>query len=209
MLDLNVPIRRLLAAMAASAMLAGGASALTVTEGAGDYSNNWLSPTQVGKGVTDLSGAAAKNDLEIFALTGLLPGAQTLTFDFSGVASYISGKFAAAGNILYSYTPFQFAGDNDGSLAYAVDYNEWTTGTGSKIKHHTSGSLTSTVALTLATTFKGTLYLAIQPTKGPSLAYNVTLPAAPVAPVPVPAAGVMLATALVGLRLRRKARKTA
>lgn len=216
MLELSVPIRRLLGAMVASVALASGASALTINESAGDFSNNWLSPTQVGAGVTNISGTAARNDFEVFALSGLLPGAQTLTFDFSGVQSYVSGSFSAGGSILYSYTPFQFAWDRDGSRNYAVDYNSWTTGKGNKIKFHETGSLTSSVSLTLASSFTGTLYLALAPTYGRTLAYSITLPAAPVAPpppapVPLPAAGALLATALVGLRLRlrRKSRKTA
>lgn len=217
MWTISAAIRRILVGLASGVALAGAASAITVNEGAGDFSNNWLSPAQVGPGVDTLTGAAAANDYEIFAITGLLPGAQTLTFDFSGLAAYVSGNFSAGGSILYSYTPFQYAWDQDGSLSYAIHYNQWTTGPASKPKVHTQGSLTASYALTLASTFTGTLYLAIAPTYGSVLSYSIGLPAAPIlpppppppAPVPLPAAGAMLAAALVGLRLRRKGGKTA
>lgn len=183
---MSVAIRGALAGVAGSVALAGAAFAVTVSEGAGDFSNNWLKPTQIGPGVSNITGAAAANDYEIFAISGLLPGAQTLTFDFSGAQSYVSGNLSAGGSILYSYTPFQYAWDHDGSLNYSVDYNSWTTGKGDKAKTHTTGSLTASFGLTLASSFSGNLYLAILPTYGASLAYSIGLPAAPVTPPVTP-----------------------
>lgn len=199
-------MRNQIAAIAAPALftlaLALPAAAGTVTE-TGDFSSDWLHPTPIAAGTTELSGTAS--DLDVLMLTGLSAGAQALDFTFSGADVYTSGNLSAGGAILYSTTPFEYGWDQDGMTSYAVSYNSWAVGmpwAGS------SGALTSTASLTLDASFAGgDLYLAIVPWNSTALTYVLNVPAGaapsapatPVAPVPLPAAGLLLMGALGGL----------
>jgi hypothetical protein len=199
-------MRRALACLLTTATFSGPAAAATVTEGS-DFSSDWLNPTAIAAGTSQISGIAS--DLDVLLLTGLKTGAQTLTFGFSAASIYTSGNLTAGGAILYSYTPFQWSWDNDGQTGYQVSYNSWNAGTP---WFGQSGSLTSTASLTLSEAFAGTLYLAIVPWSSTPISYTIDLPVAAAAQpdlpsaVPVPAAGLMLGAglALAGLARRRK-----
>ena len=119
-------MRRALACLLTTATFSGPAAAATVTEGS-DFSSDWLNPTAIAAGTSQISGIAS--DLDVLLLTGLKTGAQTLTFGFSAASIYTSGNLTAGGAILYSYTPFQWGWDNDGQTGYQVSYNSWNAGT--------------------------------------------------------------------------------
>lgn len=185
---------------AAPAVVAMQAGAATIIMEPGDFSSNWFAPTEI-DGADQISGVAS--DLDVLKLTGLATGAQTISVDVSGAAAYTGGSFYAGGSLLYSYTPFQWAWDQDGSTGYGVGYNEWNVGTP---WYGSTGSLTSTSSILLDSSFGGTIYLAFVPTYGGPLSYTINATAAagveePVAPasVPLPAAGLLMAGALAGL----------
>jgi hypothetical protein len=196
-------MRNLFAVVAAPALitlaLALPAAASTMTETT-DFSSDWLHPTAIAAGTTQITGTAS--DLDVLMLTGLSAGAQVLDFTFSGAGVYTSGNLTAGGAILYSTTPFQWGWDQDGMTNYVVSYNTWNVGTPWAGSY---GSLTSTASLTLDSSFAGgPLYLAIVPWNSTALTYTLNIPAGaapvqPPAPVPLPAAGVLLMGALGGL----------
>jgi hypothetical protein len=144
---------RLIAPFALSLAMALPAAAISVTgtvNEAGDFSSDWLHPSVLAAGTTQINGTAS--DLDVLELTGLNAGAQVLNFVFSALKAYTSGNLSAGGSILYSTTPFAFAWDQDGRVDYAVSYNSWNVGTpwaGS------TGSLTTTASLALDAAFAG------------------------------------------------------
>ncbi len=92
--------RHFLAASLAVTLLAstGPTAAAVVTEEEGQFSRHWKFPTEIGFGVDTILGTAEKqNAHEFIVLTHLVPGAQTLTFDFTapdwalGPDSYSAG----------------------------------------------------------------------------------------------------------------------
>lgn len=198
-------MKPVLVALLSSATLTLGAAlpafSATVTE-ITDFSSDWLNPTAIAPGTEKISGIAS--DLDVLFLSGLKSGAQVLSFGFSAAEIYTFGNLTAGGSILYSYTPFQWGWDQDGSTGYQVSYNSWNVGTP---WFGQSGSLTSTATLQLSEAFAGSLYLAIVPWGNTPVRYDITLPVvatvAPAAPVPdlpaavpVPAAGLLLGAGL-------------
>ncbi len=172
----------------AAAFAAVPAMAATVNEGSfagGDFSNSATAPTFVGYGydtVTGTTDGGNGGSVDIFAFTGLNPGAQTLTFTFAA-PSGIGYSFASGGSIYYSTTPFQWNWDGTYGGTFNVGYS----------------NPTSTASFSLGSGFSGSLYVGLYGW-GPGIAYTVSVPGnAPVSPVPVPAAALLLGGALVGL----------
>ncbi len=126
---------------AALAGLSLPAAASTLTE-TSNFSSDWLNPTVVAAGTTQISGTAS--NLDVLQLNGLAAGAQVLNFAFSAEGVYTGGSLSAGGSILYSTTPFQWSWDQVGATSYQISYSSWNVGT--PWYGHT-GSLTTTASL--------------------------------------------------------------
>jgi hypothetical protein len=184
------------ALVAGLALACGAASAATLTEAGttgGAFSSRWDSPTEVGAGITAISGTGSQNVFDNFVFTGLSSGAQKLTLNFAAPAG-IDTSYSAGASVLYATEPFRWGWD--GATAGTV-----------QVDHYTPSR---TLDLDLGDSFSGRLYLALNFTHGSDLAYSIGVPAASgVTPSPVPLpAGVLLigsaAAVLGGLGLTRR-----
>lgn len=174
----------------------GPASAATLAESSlpgGAFSTTWSAPTIVGAGFDQITGTGNQNQFDNLVFTSLAPGAQTLTFSFTAPAG-INTSYAAGGSLLFKTSPFLFGWDGTtfGSV-FVGFFNQ-----------------TSTATLTLGPAFSGPLYVALNFTFGNNLGYAISVPSntAPPAAVPVPGAGLLLASALgLGALVARQRRR--
>ncbi|MFN6978543.1 MAG: VPLPA-CTERM sorting domain-containing protein [Gemmobacter sp.] len=187
-------IRTLAAAAATALALTGAAGAATVSEAdLGDFSNDWRAFTAIGGGPTTIRGTGKQGDADHVVLTGLKPGAQTLTFTFSGPVG-AGNSYSAGGNLLYGFEPYKWSAW-DGKSAGSFN-----------LRH---GKLTDTLTLSLDAAFSGPLYLTLHHTHG-ALDWSLEVPgnaaASVVSPsaVPLPAGVVLLLGALGGLAAFRR-----
>lgn len=109
----------------------------------------------------------APNQYDILHITGLNPGAQTITLSFSGVSAYTGGYYGAGGTIMFSANAFRWNWDGTYGGTYSVGYNS---GPG-----YSCRSLTSSTTLTLTSAFTGDLYLGLANDWGNGLSYSVDL----------------------------------
>ena len=182
-------IKQFFGAAIAALVLGGAVQAATVSEGdiaGGEYSSNWAAPTAIDAGVTSLMGSGAGNAYDILSFTGLPTGAQTLTLNFSAPDG-IGYSYSAGGAIRISPEPFRWSWDGQDAGAFNLNY--WQPG--------------QTVEVSLDDSFGGDLYLGLYFTHGSGISYNAALPTAvsSVAPVPVPAAGLLLGSLIAALGL--------
>lgn len=184
------------AALVAAGLAALPAGAATVSElsfPGGDFSDSFSAPSMIGAGIDLVQGTGAANNYDILAVTGMMPGAQTVTLGFSA-PSGIGWSYAAGGNVLYSTRPFQWAWDGTTAGVVSIGY----------------ANPTQSLTLALGPGFTGTLYLGLYFTYGQDLGYTVSLPgnAAPPPAVPLPASAWLLAGGLaLGAGLRRAKRR--
>ena len=190
-----------------------GASTLMPTDVAGGYSSSVSAPTEVGAGVTGVSGSVSGQKVMAFVLNALPSGAQKISFDFTlpmavqGASNgYAFGNFG--GVVRYSVgTPF--AG------------NVWTGGKeiGFGLDNTSDASRRKTVSIDLGDDFSGPLYVGMVFTYGqaagtfaidvPSNAAAPTLSAPAPSTVPVPAGAALLLSAIAGLGALRARRRKA
>lgn len=183
--------------------LAAAADAATLTESSapgGAFSGAWDSPTEVGRGFETVSGTGSQNVTDNLVFTGLPSGAQRLTLSFSAPAG-IDYSYSAGATVFYSPTPFRTIWDWS-APAKQVQVGYWNP--------------QQTVDLDLGDSFAGKLYLALNFTHGANLGYSIAapsnaLPATPggVAPVPVPAGLLLMATAAAALGVAGRRRRPA
>ncbi len=179
------------ARIAAALALAGGlvavpAGAATISEtgfAGGDFGDAWNAPSVIGNGFDLVQGSGAGNDFDILAFTGMAPGAQTVTLDFTA-PSGIDWSYAAGGSVLYSTQPFQWAWDGTTAGAFSLGY----------------ATPAQSLTLDLGPGFGGALYLGLYFTYGQNIGYTISLPgnAAPPPAVPLPASAWLLGAALAG-----------
>lgn len=162
-------IPRLASALTLALALAAPAAASVVTEADGQFSRHWKDPTLIGAGVDTILGTAEKqNAHEFLALTGLKPGAQTLTFSFNAPDSALSqDSYSAGGQVLWQAGPFQHAWA--GTSAGSFQLSRWTP--------------ESALEIVLGEDFEGPLHLGIYVTHGRDVSWSLVTAAADTAPV--------------------------
>lgn len=187
---------KLLSRVAASVVLmlnwSAPAGAVTIQESSvpgGDFSNAWATPSVIGNGFDLVQGTGAGNNYDILALTGMTPGAQSVTLTFAA-PSGIDWSYAAGGSLLYSTTPFRWGWGWDGTNFGSVFLSYLTP--------------VQTVTLDLDQSFGGTLYLGLYFTFGQDIGYRISLPGN-LASVPLPAGALLLSGALAAAGVVRGA----
>jgi hypothetical protein len=186
------------AALALALGLALPAGAATIKEGDlkdGEFSKHWKSPTILDAWVDGVIGTGRAGQFDIFVLTGLPKGAQTLSFGFEAPAD-IKHNYAGGGEIRFSTKPFEWGWDGTKGGAFDVRF----------------GDTTDLLKVVLGADFVGPLYVGLYFTYGKDIAYSVTTDAK-AAPtemppaVPLPGAGVLMGTALAAAALAGMRRK--
>jgi hypothetical protein len=183
--------------IAAVLAITGPAAAVTLHEAdlpGGAFSGQWNAPSVLAADILSVSGTGASGHNDFFVFTGLPAGAQTLTFTFAAPDG-IGYSYSAGGAIRVSSAPFRWGWDGADAGTFGTGF--WAP--------------TATVQLPLGEAFAGPLYVGLYFTHGSDLAYAISTDAAAVSPpsvVPLPGAGLMLLSALVGagvIAARRRA----
>jgi hypothetical protein len=173
-----------------AAGMAANASAAVLSETDvpdGAFGPSWNKVTEVGAGITGVTGTGSQNVFDNFHFTALPVGAQKIDLRF-WAPDGIGNSYSAGGKVLFSRTPFLWGWDGKELGGFQLD-----------LKGVTSAPLT----LLLGDEFKGGLYLALNFTHGKAISYSIDLGTTVVAPVPLPAGVLLVGTALGGLGLLR------
>lgn len=160
------------------------AAASVVTEADGAFSRQWKRPTEIGFGADTILGIAERqNQHEFIVLSALPAGAQSLTFDFTAPDSALSSySYSAGGQVLWSTEPFRHAWDGQRAGAFQLSRS----------------TPSQSLEIALDRTVSGPVYLGVYFTHGRDVSWQLSAPgnraaASPVlAPIPVPAAAVLL-----------------
>jgi hypothetical protein len=179
--------RSVFAAIATATALAfaAPAGAATIHEGdlaGGSFSGSWGAPTNLGAGVTEVTGTGSQHAFDFFTFT-LPAGTQTLTFDFWAPQG-AGNSYSAGGTIKTSTAPFEWGWDGKQTGNFQLGRQKPT----------------DRVTLALGPDFAGILHVGLYFTHGARMSYRVSTDAVAEAPgvVPLPATGVLLLTALGG-----------
>jgi len=231
---MTAPRLSVLAAAALAATLAAPAArAVALNEAdlpAPGFSSLWSAPTAIASGYDRIEGTGAGGDFDTLAFSGMTPGAQTLSFLFEAPEA-VDRSYSAGGAVLWSEDPFRWGWDGTRlSPDVQVEYDTGRGARGAGGDRMTRGAARvslrprpQTLTLDLPETFAGALFLALNFTHGADLAWSLTVPgnasatllgpefeasvSEPAAAVPLPAAGLLLGGALLGMGLlRRRAR---
>lgn len=177
------------------------AQAATLNENdiSGGFSNDFTTPTQISAGFEDVIGTLDVSDYNIFSFTDLAPGAQTISLTFSLQSLPANSGFENAGGyVRFLETPFQNSPEEGSRTNFNLVFNP---------RRPSNDVLTQTLSFDLDSSFTGSpLFFATRLTfssQGP-LSFGVFAPGNAVAPVPVPAAGLLLLTALAGAAAFRR-----
>lgn len=214
------------AALFSAALISAPAAAATLHEGAGNFSNNWTTPTVLASGTKSVTGTGAPDGgraadrFDVFQFSGLAPGATSVVFDFSLTGPLRPHRYAGGGgSIYYSFLPFSgayYSNQEDGAISAAHDlfggnfsatYDPWA------IAGSNRGA--SSFSLDLGDDFAGDLFLALDFTYGAQISYDIQSPswdtassdALPSA-VPLPASVLMLIAAISGVGFVARCRKS-
>lgn len=183
------------------ALLGPFAQAATFNENdiAGGFSSDFTAPTQISAGFEDVVGTLGVGEYDIFSFTDLAPGAQTisLTFDLQTPPA-VSGFQNAGGYVRFQETPFLNSPEEGSRTDFSLVFDPF----------NPAGAITSqTLTFDLDSSFTGSpLFFATRLTfssQGP-LSFGTIAPGNAVAPIPAPATGLLLITALAGAAALRR-----
>ena len=178
------------------------AATLNESDIVGGFSSDFTTPTLISSGFEELNGTLEIGAYNIFSFTDLTPGAQTLEFTI-GLQTPLGSSFQNAGGyVRFQETPFQFSPEEGSRTDFSLVFDPF---------NPSANVLSQTLSFDLDDSFSGSpLFFATRLTfssQGPLSTFNVLAPGNAVAPVPVPAAGLLLLTALAGAAALRR-RKT-
>lgn len=200
-------MRNLVVALALALAASPSAHAATLNEGdiAGGFSSDFTSPTALDDSFDTVNGSLAVGGYDIFSLASLTAGAQTvsLTFDLglpAGTTTYEN----AGGYVRFKDTPFQYSPEEGSTSAFGLVFVP-----GSPI----GSTLSQTLSFNLDSSYAaGTpLFFAVRLTNSSvgALNFGTSVPGNAPAPVPVPAAGLLLLAGLGGLAALRRRKPAA
>lgn len=175
--------------------LSSAVSAATLNESdiPGGFSSDFSNPTQIAGGFEDVVGELAIGGYDIFSLANLAPGEQTVSLTFSLPPLAPGSSFQNAGGyVRFQETPFAFSPEEGSSSNFALVFNP---------SNPSGNVLSQTLSFDLDGNFTGSpLFFSVRSTfssVGP-LSFGVNAPGNALAPVPLPATGMLLLTALLG-----------
>ncbi len=206
----NTYVRAVIIVATALCATLGAGNAAVIDESAfpgREFSASWSAPTPVPEGYSTITGAGRSGAYDNIVLTGLPKGAQIVTLRF-WAPEETDHSYAAGGTVMHSEEAFDHGWD--GTLGGIVGLSHSETG--------------QTVELTLGEDFEGVLYLALNFTYGTEILYSIEIEeAAPtdavsdnydedfyeIAPVPLPAPGLLLGVVIgaMGMTAKRRAAK--
>lgn len=175
-----------------------GAAVLSEADVPGGAFGSWNAPTEVGAGITTVTGTGQGSRFDHLLFTALPAGKQTISLSFSAPEG-IGYSYSAGGEIKFGLEPLKY--DWDGISLGILDLNH--------------GRPAQVLELALGEDFGGLLHFALYFTHGADLAYTISAPSnAPAvspAPVPVPAGFLLIGSALgaIGLVRARSRRRSA
>lgn len=181
------------------------AATLNESDIPGGFSADFANPTQIAGGFEDAVGELAIGGYDIFSLANLAPGAQTVSLTFSLPSLPAGSSFQNAGGyVRFREGPFAFSPEEGTRTNFGLVFNP---------SNPSGNVLSQTLSFNLDSSFTGTpLFFSVRSTfssAGP-LSFGLNAPGNAVAPVPVPATGLLLLSALLGsVSLRRWHRRPA
>ena len=188
----------------------GVAATLNETDILNGFSSQFGSATQIGLGNDQVNGTLTAGDFDFLHFTNLAAGSQSIDFTFGlPVPGFTSGFQNIGGQAFVSETQPGFA--SDGARLNPLSPNNNDFELFFDPFNAASAVTTQTLSYQLDSSFQGgSLFVALLPqfsSNTPFLTYSLSVPGNAVAPVPVPASGLLLLAALgAGGMLRHRQR---
>lgn len=180
------------------------AATLNESDVSGGFSSDFTSPTALGSGFDTVNGSLDVGGYDIFSLASLTTGAQTvsLTFDL-GLPAGTSTYQNAGGYVRFKDTPFQYSPEEGVTSTFNIFFDPFNL---------TGSTPTQTLSFNLDSSYAGTpLFFAVRLTNSSvgALNFGTSVPGNTPAPVPLPAAGLLLLAGLGGFAALRRRKDVA